>query len=73
MATLGFPILPPNNLLSSEDNTIPYPAPSTFMAQFSRISAPQRIHFLIDFHLPALFLYFLFNLNPTINRIPFHK
>src|SRR5699024_9160646 len=48
IATFGLPILPPNSLFSSDDITIPYPAPSTLMAQFSFISVPHLRHFLIN-------------------------
>ena len=48
IATLGSPILPPKSLFSSDDITIPYPAPLILMAQFSFISLPHRMHFLTN-------------------------
>ena len=36
------------SLFSSDDITIPYPAPLILMAQFSFISLPHRMHFLIN-------------------------
>ena len=73
MATLGFPIRPPNNLFSSDDKTIPYPAPSIFTAQFSFISLPHLIHSL-TFYLPSpvhLYIYFpiFFRFNQHIVKL----
>lgn len=55
IATFGLPILPPNSLFSSDDITIPLPAPSILMAQFSFISVPHLRHSIIDQNLRPFF------------------